>query len=59
MADGMMSPADLAAVTNGGEFGGGMGFFWIFALMILAAAISRLRCCKISMRPLRRSMRLQ
>lgn len=36
MADGMMSPADLAAVTNGGEFGGGMAFFWIFALMILA-----------------------
>lgn len=36
MADGTMSPADLAAVTNGGELGGGMAFFWIFALMILA-----------------------
>ena len=31
-----MSPADFAAVANGGEFGGNAMFFWIFALMILA-----------------------
>ena len=35
MADGM-SPADLAALTNDNGFGGNMGAFWIFALLLLA-----------------------
>ena len=35
MADGM-SPADLVALTNDNGFGGNMGAFWIFALLLLA-----------------------
>lgn len=35
MADTMMSPADIAALNNGG-FGDGGAFMWIFALLILA-----------------------
>ncbi len=35
MADTMMSPADMAAITDGG-MNGNMGFFWVFALLLLA-----------------------
>ena len=34
MADGNLSPADVAAMTNDG-MGGGAAFFWIFALLLL------------------------
>lgn len=36
MADGTMTPADMAAVMGNDGLNGNMGFFWVFALMILA-----------------------
>lgn len=37
MADGMMSPSDVAVMMNDRDgWGSGMGFMWIFALLILA-----------------------
>ena len=37
MAEGMMSPSDVAVMMKGNDdWGNGMGFMWIFALLILA-----------------------
>lgn len=36
MADGMMSPSDVAVMMKDDGWGNGMGFMWIFALLILA-----------------------
>ena len=37
MAEGMMSPSDVAVMMKDNDgWGNGMGFMWIFALLILA-----------------------
>jgi len=36
MADSMMSPSDVAVMMKDDGWGNGMGFMWIFALLILA-----------------------
>ena len=36
MENGGLSPSDVAMLTNNGWGGDGMGFMWIFALLILA-----------------------
>ena len=36
MADGMLSPSDVALMSGNDGWGSGMGFMWIFALLILA-----------------------
>lgn len=40
MAEGTMTPADMAAVMGNEGINGNMGFFWVFALMILAGGFN-------------------